>query len=137
LRAILLHISIDLQSFMFSRLKWIWTGDFRSERRSKWILFKEWFKMTSTKVCKTPIMLPSFRLIKLARSTLIFLKHEPNWIRKKIQLKRILWLPKLSKLLSPKTRKLICKLMNSARLLSLKNWETPGISQSWESNSGF
>ena len=85
LKVSFLHFSKDLQSFMFSRLKWILTGDFKSKSRSKWILLKEWFKLMRTKACKTPIMLPSFRLIKLARSTLIFLKQGPNWIRKKIQ----------------------------------------------------
>jgi len=120
--------SISPKSLLVSRINQIWKKEYWSKCRKKWIPSWKWFKQ---------IKALWFRLIKLARSTLIFLKQEPNWIRKKIQLKRILWLPKSSKLLSPKTRKLICKLMNSARLLSLKNWETPGISQSWESNSGF
>ena len=92
LRASFLH-SIDLQSFQFNRPIWMWIRDSKSKSRSRLILSKRWFKKTQ---------MPLFRLIKLARSTLIFLKQEPNWIRKKIQLKWILRLPKLSKLPSPK-----------------------------------
>jgi hypothetical protein len=120
--------SINLKSLLVSRINQILKKETWSKWRSKWILSWRWFKQIKISLFSLKKLLIK---ISKARSTLIFLKQKPNWIRKKIQLKRILWLPKLSKLLSPKTRNPFCKLMNSG----LKIWKTLGSMQNSESNS--
>ena len=116
--------SINLKSLLVRKINQILKKESWSNWRSKWILSWRWFKQMKTFLFRLKKLL---KKISKARSTLIFLKQEPNWIRKKIQLKKILRLPKLSKLLSPKTRNPFCKLMNSAWLLSLKIWKTLGF----------